>query len=83
MRQIRTSVSALQALNAIIEVDQCGSTQEDFDTLAELLIRTYQGGDWFGRISKKTGETAKERQDDGVILRFEYVYEFAVMFSRR
>lgn len=43
VRQIRTSMSALQALEAIIEIDECGSTMEHFETLAELLIRTYKG----------------------------------------
>jgi len=47
-------MSALQALEAIIEIDECGSTMEHFETLAELLIRTYKGEP----KGMKTGETA-------------------------
>ena len=42
-RQIRTSVSSLQALEAIVAVDKYGTSLQDFDKLAESLIRTYKG----------------------------------------
>lgn len=42
-RQLRTSVSSLQALDGILQIDRCGSGTEDFDRLAKTLIDTYGG----------------------------------------
>ena len=42
-RQLRTSVSSLQALDAILQIDECSSGTADFDRLAKTLIETYRG----------------------------------------
>jgi len=42
-RQLRTSVGSLQALEGIIQIDRYGLAIEEFDKLAETLIRTYKG----------------------------------------
>ncbi|CAJ1395683.1 unnamed protein product [Effrenium voratum] len=42
-RQIRVSVSSIQALEAIIKIDRCSSSLEDFESLASTLITTYKG----------------------------------------
>ena len=42
-RQLRTSVSSLQALDGILQIDRCSSGIADFDRLAMTLIDTYKG----------------------------------------
>ncbi|CAJ1462137.1 unnamed protein product [Effrenium voratum] len=42
-RQLRTSASSLQALEAIIKIDVNGITSRNFKSIAQALIDTYQG----------------------------------------
>ncbi|CAE7213008.1 unnamed protein product [Symbiodinium natans] len=42
-RQVRTSASSVQALEAIIRIDEMGISAQNFDSLADTLIHTYQG----------------------------------------
>ncbi|OLP84952.1 hypothetical protein AK812_SmicGene34112 [Symbiodinium microadriaticum] len=42
-RQLRTSFGSLQALDSVIQIDRSGAAFEEFDKLAETLIRTYKG----------------------------------------
>ncbi|OLP96584.1 hypothetical protein AK812_SmicGene21167 [Symbiodinium microadriaticum] len=42
-RQVRTSASSVQALEAIIRIDEMGNSAQNFDNLADTFIKTYQG----------------------------------------
>ncbi|CAK9022253.1 CHASE domain-containing protein [Durusdinium trenchii] len=42
-RQVRSSVSSVQALEAMMKIDDAGIALENFASLAEALISTYQG----------------------------------------
>lgn len=42
-RQVRSSVSSVRALEAMIKVDDKNLTTDNFDTIAQTLIDTYQG----------------------------------------